>query len=126
MFSILQVSEAMNKTKGWDCTWWNNKEICAVIDYADKKGWVSRFSITQVEWTNEGAMEYKTLKLQTLAEDEVASGRLTPIDKNEEAQRVFIGIKPGEGIDLCLAYDAIINEALIKRHDEEQKQKEEV
>jgi hypothetical protein len=46
------MTNAMEKTHGWDTCWWNDPMTNMVINYGVKKGWLIRSSVTQVQWSS--------------------------------------------------------------------------
>ena len=53
-YTILQVSEAMDKTTGLGYGWWKDEAIESALRYAAEQGYVSRLSTVQVQWTEKG------------------------------------------------------------------------
>lgn len=58
--------------------WWNEKETSDLVNEAVKIGWVNRYSVTQVEWTEKGVEEYKKAKAkETHTSLPIANGKYT-------------------------------------------------
>jgi hypothetical protein len=61
---IIKVANVMKEVDKMDSLWYQDESINNIIDIAVRRGWLNRWSVTQVHWTELGVLEYKNTRPQ--------------------------------------------------------------